>query len=122
MQTAVGKAISVYCKLTLDSCQLMCYNNSMIKSFKHKGLEKFFTTGSTKGIQAIHATKLQVILTTLNVMRNLEPLKTTSYRLHQLKGDMKDLWSITVQANWRITFQFDERTADVYIVDYQDYH
>lgn len=100
----------------------MCYNKYMIRSFKHKGLEKFFTTGSTKGIQAIHATKLQVILTTLNVMRNLEPLKTTSYRLHQLKGDMKDLWSITVQANWRITFQFDEGTADVYIVDYQDYH
>lgn len=94
----------------------------MIKSFKHKGLEKFFTTGSTKGIQAIHKDKLSIILSTLNVMKNLEPLKPPSYGLHPLKGDLKGLWAVTVQANWRITFEFDESTQNVYIVDYQDYH
>ena len=94
----------------------------MIKSFNHKGLEKFFLTGSTKGIQAIHKEKIAIILTTLNVMRDLEPLKAPSFRLHELKGSMQGLWSVTVQANWRITFRFDEKTADVYIVDYQDYH
>ena len=55
-------------------------------------------------------------------MKNLEPLKAPSYALHRLKGDMKGQWAVTVQANWRITFVFDENTADVYIVDYQDYH
>ena len=92
----------------------------MIKSFKHKGLEAFFKTGSIKGIQAIHKDRIEIILTSLNVMTSLDAFVSPSYRLHKLKGDMKDLWSVTVQANWRITFEFDGK--DVYIVDYQDYH
>lgn len=94
----------------------------MIKSFKQKGLENFFTTGSTKGIQAIHKDRLGIILSTLNVMKNLDPLKSPSYRLHPLKGNFKGQWAVTVQANWRITFEFDDVTQNVYIVGYQDYH
>ena len=94
----------------------------MIKSFKHKGLENFFTTGSTKGIQAIHAEKLARILNRLNLLSGLDDLSSPIYRLHQLKGDMQNLWSVTVQANWRITFEYDKNTKDVYIVDYVDYH
>ncbi len=92
----------------------------MIQSFKHKGLENFFLTGSTKGIQAIHKEKLKCILSTLNTMKSLEPL--TVYKLHPLKGELKGLWAVTVQANWRITFEYDEKCNDVYVVDYQDYH
>jgi proteic killer suppression protein len=40
--------------------------------------------------------------------------------LHELKGDRKETWSVTVQANWRITFQFEN--GDVEIVNYEDYH
>lgn len=94
----------------------------MIKSFKHKGLEKFFRTASTKGIQAIHKDRIELILSILNLMKNLEPLSSPSFRLHPLKGDMEGQWAVTVQANWRITFEFDEDTKDVYIVDYKDYH
>jgi len=94
----------------------------MIKSFKHKGLEKFFLTGSTKGIQAIHADKLRRILATLNNLASLNDLSSPAYRLHKLQGNMKNLWSIVVQANWRVTFEYDETTNNVYIVDYQDYH
>ena len=94
----------------------------MIKSFKHKGLEKFYKTGSLQGIQAIHANRLRVILNRLNYMRTLDDVNLPSARLHRLKGNMKDLWSITVQANWRVTFMYNETTFDVYIVDYQDYH
>lgn len=94
----------------------------MIKSFKHKGLKLFFETGNTKGIQAIHQKRLAIILFTLNTMKNLEPLNSPSYRLHKLKGELNNLWSVTVQANWRITFEFNQDTQDVYIVDYQDYH
>ena len=94
----------------------------MIKSFNHKGLEKFFLTGSVKGIQAIHAAKISRILFILNNLTNLNGLSTSMYRLHKLKGDMQDLYSVTVQANWRITFKYDETNNDVYIVDYQDYH
>lgn len=92
----------------------------MIKSFKHKGLEQFFLTGSTKGIQAIHSKKLNRILSALNTLDSLEPLQV--YKLHPLKGNLKGLYAVTVQANWRITFKFDEQTKDIYIVDYQDYH
>lgn len=92
----------------------------MIKSFKHKGLQVFFETGNTKGVQAIHKTKLSSILAALNKAKYIEDLNMPSYKLHPLKGDMKGLWAITVQANWRITFEFKDE--NVYIVDYQDYH
>lgn len=94
----------------------------MIKSFNHKGLEKFFLTGSVKGIQAIHAAKISRILFILNNLTDLNGLSTSMYRLHKLKGNMQDHYSVTVQANWRITFKYDEANNDVYIVDYQDYH
>ena len=94
----------------------------MIKSFKHKGLEKFFLSGSKKGIQAIHADKLSRILATLDKMTGLNDLASPVYKLHQLTGNLKGQWAVTVQANWRITFEYDEGTNDVYIVDYQDYH
>lgn len=89
----------------------------MIKSFKHKGLQRFYETGSVKGI---HAEKLSRILLALNNAKFIEDLNMPSYRLHKLKGDMNELWSITVQANWRITFKFEDK--NIYIVDYHDYH
>ncbi len=92
----------------------------MIKSFNHKGLEKFYKTGSTKGIQAIHANKISRILAVLDAMSELNDLNSPAYRLHPLIGDLKGLWAVTVQANWRITFKVENE--NVYIVDYQDYH
>ena len=94
----------------------------MIKSFKHKGLENFYKTGSIKGIQAIHKDKLSVILNRLNLMTDIQDMNFPGSRLHKLKGDMQNLWSVAVQANWRITFEYNEVTENVYIVDYQDYH
>ena len=92
----------------------------MIKSFKHKGLEKFYSSGSTKGIQAKHAKKLRMQLAALDTAYYIEDLDIPGYRLHQLKGSLKGLWSITVNANWRITFEFTD--GNVYIVNYEDYH
>ncbi len=92
----------------------------MIVSFKHKGLEKFFLSGSTAGIQAKHAAKLQVQLMTLNEAQDIDQMNFPSWRLHPLKGNLAGYWSITVNANWRLTFKFENGSA--YIVDYQDYH
>ena len=94
----------------------------MIKSFKHKGLEKFYETGSIKGVQSIHQRKLSHILNALDNAYRIEDLNLPGFKLHQLKGDLNNQWSITVQANWRITFEFDKKISDVYIIDYQDYH
>lgn len=92
----------------------------MIKSFAHKGLEQFFETGNKAGIQPRHADRLRLILAQLHHARTLDDLKIPSLRLHELKGNRQGTWSVTVQANWRITFRFVAGDAEV--VDYEDYH
>ena len=92
----------------------------MIKSFKHKGLEQFFLKGTVKGVQPKHAEKLRLQLIALDTAICIEDLDLPGYRLHPLKGSRKGLWSITVNGNWRITFEFQD--GNVYIVNYEDYH
>ena len=92
----------------------------MIKSFLHKGLKEYFETGSKKGIQPEHASKLARILDRLDASTSPQDMNLPGYRLHELKGDMRDFWSVTVNGNWRVTFYFVGR--DAYLVDYKDYH
>lgn len=92
----------------------------MILDFIHKGLEKFYRTGSKAGIQAKHADKLRRILSSLDVASCADDLDLPSYRLHKLKGSRKGVWSITVQANWRVTFRFVGE--DIELINYEDYH
>lgn len=92
----------------------------MIKGFRHKGLEAFYYSGTTKGIQASHASKLRRILGVLEVAERPEDLFIPSFRLHPLRGELKSFWSITVNGNWRIIFRFTG--TDVELVDYLDYH
>ncbi|MCP4766781.1 MAG: Killer protein [Gammaproteobacteria bacterium] len=92
----------------------------MIKSFRHKGLEKFYDSSSTKGIQANHAKKLRMQLAALGTAQSIEDMDIPGYRLHQLTGDRKGIWTITVNANWRLTFEFE--AGNVYILNYEDYH
>jgi toxin HigB-1 len=92
----------------------------MIKSFRHKGLEEFFNSGSTRGIQAAHARKLRMRLAALDTATVIEDMSIPGYRLHPLKGDRQGLWSITVNGNWRVTFEFTDGNA--HIVNYEDHH
>lgn len=92
----------------------------MIKSFKHKGLKKFYETGSKQGVQAQHASKLRMQLAALDSALVLEDLDIPGYRLHELKGNRKGIWSISVNGNWRITFEFVD--GSIFIVNYEDYH
>ena len=92
----------------------------MIKSFKHKGLERFYKKGTKVGIQARHAKRLRLILAQLNQARMIEDLDLPMFHLHPLKGNRKEIWSVTVQANWRITFKFVKGDAE--IINYEDYH
>ena len=92
----------------------------MVRSFKHKGLEKFFSTGSKAGIQAQHAERLRVILGRLSASVAPQDMNLPGLDLHQLKGDRKGTWAAKVSGNWRITFTFVEKDADA--VDYEDYH
>ena len=92
----------------------------MIKSFRHKGLRRFFETGSTAGIQSAHARKIRLKLTALETATTIEDMAVPGFHLHPLKGNRKGQWSITVSGNWRITFEF--RDGNTYLLDYEDYH
>jgi len=92
----------------------------VIKSFAHKGLEKYFLVGNAAGIQAIHANKLRLILAQLDKAKVIDDMDIPALRLHELKGTRKGIWSVTVQANWRVTFRFVDGDAEV--VNYEDYH
>jgi toxin HigB-1 len=92
----------------------------MIIGFRHKGLEAFYRSGTTKGIQASHGTKLRNILGFLTVASVPEDMNLPSFKLHPLKGALKGHWSIWVNGNWRVTFRF--AGTDFELVDYQDYH
>jgi len=92
----------------------------MIKSFKHKGLEKLYLKGTSAGIQGKHSKKLRFQLAALDSAQTIDDLDIPGYRLHLLKGQREGIWSITVSANWRLTFDFTD--GNVYILDYEDYH
>ena len=92
----------------------------MIRTFQHKGLRAFFYTGTTKGIRADHAKRLQLILGFLNFARDANDMAVPHFRLHPLRGDLTGYWSVSVSGNWRIIFRFVGK--DVELVDYLDYH
>lgn len=92
----------------------------MIRSFRHKGIEKFFATGSKAGIQPKHAAKLSEQLAALNVAARPEQMNIPGWKWHLLTGDLAGHWAVTVNGNWRLTFTFDG--DDAILVDYQDYH
>ena len=92
----------------------------MISSFAHKGLEKFFRSGSKRGINPEHAEKLRRQLFRLDTASGPKDMNIPGWKLHRLSGELKDHWSIWVSGNWRLTFRFQGNNAE--IVDYQDYH
>ena len=104
----------------LVACSDTRYGVGVIVSFRHKGLERLYSGGSTKGLQAAHVPKLLRILSALDAAQAPGDLVIPSFRTHLLKGDLAGHWSIWVNGNWRVTFRFVE--GNVELVDYQDYH
>lgn len=93
---------------------------AMIKTFRHKGLESFFKTGSKAGIQPAHATKLQKQLLRLNVAKGPSYMSLPGWDFHPLTANLVGHYSVSVNGNWRMTFAFEGE--DAVLVDYQDYH
>lgn len=92
----------------------------MIQSFHHKGLRKFYESGSVAGIQAQHARRLRILLAALDTAETIDDMDVPGFRFHALKGRDQDRWSIRVDGNWRVTFEFVNGHARV--LDYEDYH
>jgi len=92
----------------------------MIRSFKHEGLQLFFETGRKSGIQPNHAKRLQLILARLNASVSPEDMNLPGLFFHSLSGDRLGVYSVRVNGNWRVTFEFKGNHAK--IVNYEDYH
>ena len=92
----------------------------MIKSFRHKGLKAFYSTGSKAGIQAKHADRFRLILARHEAAYEAEDMNLPGLRLHKLTGNFKGFWAVEVSGNWRVIFKFEGH--DAHVVDYLDYH
>ena len=92
----------------------------MIRSFRHKGLQRFYESGSKAGIQPDHADRLRLVVGRLDASTTPGDMDLPGMVLHPLKGDRKGTWSVRVSGNWRVTFRFEGEDAEV--VDYEDYH
>lgn len=92
----------------------------MIRSFKHKGLRKLFLEHQSQGLPWEHVPRLHTRLAVIDAAEKISDIDMPGYRLHALKGDRENLWSVTVSGNWRITFEFYE--GDAWILNYEDYH
>jgi proteic killer suppression protein len=92
----------------------------VIRTFRHRGLEQFFKTGSKAGIQPAHEVRLRILLTTLNLASTPQDMNRPGWDWHPLKRDLNGHWAVTVNRNWRLTFSFEGE--DAILVDYKDYH
>lgn len=93
----------------------------MIQSIKHKGLKLQWEQNDPSKISPTQVDKIRRILTTLNIMKSLDPLRQVpGYRLHALKGDFKGYYAVSVTGNYCIIFRFESEI--VYDIDYLDYH
>ena len=92
----------------------------MVRSFRHRGLRRFYERGDASLIRTDLRERVEVMLAQLDVAGTVNAMRLPRYRLHALKGNLKGYWSVTVKANWRIIFRFEH--GDVYDVDSTDYH
>jgi proteic killer suppression protein len=92
----------------------------MIRSFRHRGLKRLYDKGDRRRLRADHVAKIERILARLDEADQVGKMDLPGFELHPLKGDLAGLWAVTVRANWRIVFRFEEGHA--YDVDLTDYH
>lgn len=92
-----------------------------IETITHKGLRRFFETGQTKGLVG-DTQRLRRMLVFIDAAHDLEELAIPpNFGLHELTGDRKGTWAMTVTRNWRLTFRLDERGALI-DMNLEDYH
>lgn len=92
----------------------------MIESFRHKGLERFYQDDDPRRLPPDMVERIREILTALDATTTVTVLNHPSLRLHPLKGKLKGFWAVTVRANWRVIFRFENGRA--FDVDFIDYH
>ena len=92
-----------------------------IESIRHGGLRRFFQTGNAKGLVG-DAGRLRKMLAFIDAAESLDELSVPpNFGLHELTGDRKGCWSMTVTRNWRMTFGVNDKGALI-DMDLEDYH
>jgi proteic killer suppression protein len=93
----------------------------LIVSIRHKSLERLWESGETRGLPADQVKRLRTVLSLLSAVASLQMVATVpGWRLHELKGDRKGTWSITITRNWRLTFRLEGEA--IHDIDLEDYH
>lgn len=92
----------------------------MIRNFKHKGLKQLFEKGTKSGVNVQHVRRLKMILALLETAESIEDMDLPGLKLHELKGKRKNIWSLKVSGNWRVTFRLEK--GDALDINYEDYH
>lgn len=92
-----------------------------VESIRHRGLRRFFETGTAKGLVG-DVGRLRKMLTYIDAVESLDELRIPpNYGLHELTGDRKGQWTMTVTRNWRLTFRLNAEGA-LEDMDLEDYH
>jgi proteic killer suppression protein len=93
-----------------------------IESIRHKALRRFAEAGSTKGLPSGSVDRLRNMLAYIDAMEDVEELRVPpNFGAHQLTGDRKGEWALTVTRNWRMTFRVNDAGA-IEDIDLEDYH
>jgi len=120
-----SRIIETYiCKALLDAEQIVTVDCAMkIRNVSHKGLRRFIESDDTAGIRSEFVPKLRKILAFLQDMEREDELRTVpSWKAHRLTGDRRNVWSLSVTRNWRITFLIDREEGEIVDLNYEDYH
>jgi proteic killer suppression protein len=89
----------------------------------HRGLRRFIQHNDASGLAPAVVEKVRNFLTFLQEMEDARELRDIpSWNAHQLTGDRKGIWSLTVTRNWRITFKIDQAEGEILDLNYEDYH
>ena len=107
-------------EITLVNRQFTFYIEVVITGFRNKGLRMLFEHDDGRNLPANMLNRIRIILSTLNATSNVVGMDIPTFRLHALKGDLKGFYAVTVRANWRIVFRFEDGNASD--VDFIDYH
>ena len=92
----------------------------MLKTFRHRGLERLFESDDASGVRADQVRRIRDVLAHLDGARQPNDINLPGYRLHPLRGNLKGCWSVTISGNWRIIFRLEN--GDAFDVDLVDYH
>lgn len=106
--------------VSIDTRNVTRYAKFVIRSIRHKGLKRLYEVDEARGVSSDHVDKLRDILARLDAASEISDMNLPGFRLHPLKGEFRDYWSITVRSNWRAIFRFVDH--DAWDVDYVDYH